>query len=75
MTNRTRAVLISRVKTVKNIEDLRRRISDIEGVVSVDFNHLTQKLLVRYEGESPRIQHIEQRIRKTLGGESGNTDN
>jgi hypothetical protein len=53
---------------VQDIAGAKRRISGIGGVVTVNFNQLNQKLLVRYEGDEDAMQKINLEIKEILNG-------
>jgi len=65
-----RGLLIVTVGGAKDIVVTKRRISEIGGVKSVNFNPLNQKLLVRYEGEENAMRKINSEIKDILDGTS-----
>lgn len=66
MTSRPKAILIVTLRDVEDIEGLKKRISAINGVIRVDFNHLTCKLLVHYDDGATSTQRIKQEIGKLV---------
>jgi hypothetical protein len=66
-----RGVLIVGLGDGADVEEIKRRVSAIDGVLGVDFNHLTQRLLVRYGGDSGGTRDVESEIKKVLEAERG----
>jgi len=66
METNPQGVLIVSVRGIENIEGNIRRISEIEGVVDVQQNNLTRKLLIRYEGNQARMREIELELKSLL---------
>ncbi len=61
-------ILIVTLQADGNVEGTRRRVSKIEGVVGVEFNHLTRKLLIRYVGDHARLEEVQSELTKVLKG-------
>jgi hypothetical protein len=60
---------------VKDFEDLKRGISQIAGVKKIDFDNLTYKLLVEYEGQSWELPKIKAVIDRLLEGRKAKRKN
>lgn len=63
-----RGVLIVTLKEDEDVEEIERRVSKIGGVVGVEFNHLTRKLLVSYGGDRQGLRRVESELKKVLEG-------
>ena len=71
MAARQRGLLIVTLRDIEDVAGTKKRISGINGVVSVSFNQLTRKLLVRYQGDEAALLKINQEIKKILDGGQG----
>lgn len=69
MREEPRGFLIVTLRNKEDIEDTVRRVSKISGVVGVEFNHLTRKLLVRYTGSGANLRNVESEVKKVLKGQ------
>jgi hypothetical protein len=69
MAEDSRGVLIVRLGAHEDAEETKRRVLEIDGVLGVDFNHLTRKLLVRYRGDSVGVRKVESAVKKVLEAE------
>jgi len=59
-------LLIVTLEDGRDVEESKRRVSEIGGVFAVDFNLVTRKLLVRYRGDSAGVGSIESKIKRAL---------
>lgn len=59
-------VLIADVRGVDDIEEKKKRISKIRGVISVEHNHVMQKIVVTYTAEEDKLHEIELELRDLL---------
>jgi hypothetical protein len=66
MVEDSRGLLIFGLGVDRDVEETKRRVSEIDGVLGVDYNHVTRKLLVRYRGDSAGLRNVESRIKKVL---------
>lgn len=69
MGEEARGILIVTLRNDEDVEDIKERVSEIRGVVGVEYNHLTRKVLVRYAGEGGRLRKVELEIKKALEGD------
>jgi hypothetical protein len=65
----SRGLLIFGLEVDRDIEETKRRVLEIDGVLEVDYNHVTRKLVVRYRGDSASMRNVESRIKKVLEAE------
>ena len=63
MAARQKGLLIVDVKDVQDTIGVKRRIAGIDGVLSVNFNQLNQKMFVKYEGNAEELQRIGSEIK------------
>lgn len=66
MEGEPRGLLIVTLEDDEDVEEKKRRVTEIHGVVDVVFNHVTRKLLVRYRGDHTRV--LESKIKQALEG-------
>jgi hypothetical protein len=64
----SRGVLIISVRAIDDIEGAKKRVSQVSGVVDTEYNYLTEKLHVTYEGESAELRKTELKIKEALHG-------
>lgn len=65
MAAKRRNVLIVTVR-LEDMEAVKKRVSDVEGVTDIAYSYLTHKLHVKYEGDEVRLREIQELINKTL---------
>lgn len=61
-----RGVLIVTLPGIGDVEEVKRRVAEIPGVTVTDYNYLTQKFTVNYEGEEKRLKETELAIKEVL---------
>lgn len=61
-------VLIVTLGDEENAEETKKRVSRIGGVVGIEFNHVTRKLLIRYTNADSGLRQVELEIKKALEG-------
>jgi len=66
MAEELQGLLIVTLEDGRDVEESKRRVSEIGGVFAVDFNLVTRKLLVRYRGDSAGVRSVESEIKKAL---------
>ena len=71
MGRESRGVIIVSLDAGTDFEETKRRVSEIGGVLGVDYNHLTRKLLVRYREDGEGARNVESKVRKVLDAGRG----
>lgn len=74
MASRPRGLLIVSVSEVEDIARMKRRIAEISGVLTVRFNQINQKMLVRYEGDAEAMERISLGIKGIIEEASSNVE-
>jgi len=70
MAARQKGLLIVDVEDVRDTVEVKRRIAAIDGVLSVNFNQLNQKFVVKYEGNEEELRRIGSEVKGIVGSNS-----
>jgi hypothetical protein len=60
----TSVISVDNERSWKELDELTRSLSKTAGVISADFNHATDKLIIRYDADVITLTQIKQGILK-----------
>ena len=70
MPEEPRSILIVTLPLDADIQATKKLVSEIRGVSEVDFNYITHKLRVRYDGDGKEGPEIQDAIKKIIARHS-----